>query len=98
MLLVLAVGCFGFFPSVVVGCFPPFSSSSVPFGTGEDVAAFGICVLYAVSDWIVISYSPSVRGWIKVCLKLQRVSSLAVSTFWVYIYEFVSSDDLGSVI
>lgn len=90
MVLVLAVRCFGFFPlSVVVGCFPPFSSNSVPFGTGKDLAAFGICVPYPVSYWIVISYSPIGRGWIKACLKLQRVSSLAVSTFLFYVYEFV---------
>lgn len=55
-------------------------------GQGEDLAAFGICVPYPVYYWIVISYSPSVRGWIKMYLKLQRVSSLAVSTLLFYTY------------
>lgn len=54
-------------------------------GQGDDLTAFGICVSYPMSYWVVISYSPSVRGWLEVCLKLQSFLSCCEHMFILYL-------------
>lgn len=88
LVLTLFLAVFFFFSPLVFWLivFLPSPAVLCHLGQGDDLTAFGICVPSPMSYWIVTSYSPSVRGGIEVCLKLQRVSSLAASTFLSYIY------------
>lgn len=53
-----------------------------------------ICLHYPVSDWIVTSCNPNLRGWIKVFLELQRVLSALLGVCGVKNLLNISTTDL----